>query len=349
MATMIEQSNVLAIIETELVEYEKMKASGESVPAAVHFFESLANKYKDEGMTFYKVKNLYYNKIKGSYDTPPSEEEVPTDSSNVNEPIKEKLTISLEDNPEHHKVSNEDTSTDEPTTEQKSYNLDENIENFIKQTTPTKLKDEPIYLPGYRIDVRVVAVKPYGAIVETLDSSKQGLIHISEIRNHFISDPNDYFEVGDIVQNARIVRIEKDGKMALSTLDCWLPRKNRESIAAEANVVYIDHTPINNPMVEKLVSLKEKYAETYSVLSKEPESFAPSTPEDEDLHEMREYIKGIVGVLSPQAEEFLKELKEKHKSVFKITRAILETEKDFAPDLGLLFVKQVDKKLSDGL
>ena len=68
------------------------------------------------------------------------------------------------------------------------------------------------------IQVKVVKVKPFGAIVQLPDKS-QGLIHISHISNSFVQDINDFVCAGDIF-NAKVLSVEeKSGKISLSLKD----------------------------------------------------------------------------------------------------------------------------------
>lgn len=53
--------------------------------------------------------------------------------------------------------------------------------------------------PGDIIKVKVTAVKPYGAFIETKDG-QVGLIHISEITNCFIFDISSYIKQDEILE-----------------------------------------------------------------------------------------------------------------------------------------------------
>ncbi len=83
---------------------------------------------------------------------------------------------------------------------------------------------------GSIVEGKVVKLKPFGAIVE-LDSSTQGLIHISQVANNFVQDIKDYLKEGDIVK-IKIMSIDKQsGKISLSIREAQSkeqaqPRKN---------------------------------------------------------------------------------------------------------------------------
>ena len=64
--------------------------------------------------------------------------------------------------------------------------------------------------PGDIIKVKVTAVKPYGAFIETRDTMV-GLIHISEITNCFILDISSYIKQDEILE-VKVLSI-KDNKI----------------------------------------------------------------------------------------------------------------------------------------
>ena len=64
--------------------------------------------------------------------------------------------------------------------------------------------------PGDIIKVKVTAVKPYGAFIETRDG-QVGLIHISEITNCFIFDISSYIQKDEILE-VKVLSI-KDNKI----------------------------------------------------------------------------------------------------------------------------------------
>lgn len=68
---------------------------------------------------------------------------------------------------------------------------------------------------GQIVEGKVTGVKPFGAFV-SLDDSKQGLVHISQVTHGFLKNINDAVAVGDVVK-VKIISIDsKDGKIALS-------------------------------------------------------------------------------------------------------------------------------------
>lgn len=62
--------------------------------------------------------------------------------------------------------------------------------------------------PGDIIKVKVTAVKPYGAFIETREG-QVGLIHISEITNCFIFDISSYIKQDEVLE-VKVLSIKDD-------------------------------------------------------------------------------------------------------------------------------------------
>lgn len=60
------------------------------------------------------------------------------------------------------------------------------------------------------IEVEVSGIEPYGIFVRA-KSGYSGLIHISEIDNHFIKDIHKYVSIGDKIY-ANIIGVDEDNK-----------------------------------------------------------------------------------------------------------------------------------------
>lgn len=315
----------------QLMEYEMKKVKGEDIDGVGQFLKDVTRKYQDQEVTINMVKSRYYSQVKGIFD----EDELETPTAFIT-PTPSPPVETVED--------------EKPVVK---YDLDSSIENFVQMSEPEPLvkkeesletikpiKEIPKYLPGHRVTVRVQAVRPYGAIVQTLDDEgRQGLIHISKVKDHFITDLSQYFEEEDIISNVKIERVESDGKLSLSTIDTRLPLKHFETT---------EPPEVGNEGFKPLEAMINSYAEHYATA--EPIEYAetnePEVPED--IQEMMFYIKGIAGVVSPQALELLKEI-QASTGTFKLSKAIFDVENDFQPDLSLVFVQEVKKRLDVGL
>ena len=70
------------------------------------------------------------------------------------------------------------------------------------------------FKPGDYVDVEVFKTTNFGAFVR-LPNGERGLIHISQVRDTYVKDINEFLKAGDRVK-ARIVNRTPDGKLDLS-------------------------------------------------------------------------------------------------------------------------------------
>jgi predicted RNA-binding protein with RPS1 domain len=59
-----------------------------------------------------------------------------------------------------------------------------------------------------------VKILDFGAIVD-LGGGRDGMIHISELKNGYVKSVGDVLRVGDFVR-AKIIRVDEDGHIGLS-------------------------------------------------------------------------------------------------------------------------------------
>jgi len=67
---------------------------------------------------------------------------------------------------------------------------------------------------GDIVEGEVVKILDFGAIVD-IGNNRDGMIHISELKNGYVKKVDDVVKVGDIVK-AKIIKIDPDGKIGLS-------------------------------------------------------------------------------------------------------------------------------------
>ena len=67
---------------------------------------------------------------------------------------------------------------------------------------------------GEILEGRVTGITKFGAFV-ALPGGKSGLVHISEVANAFVSDVNEYVQVGQTVK-VKVLSISPEGKINLS-------------------------------------------------------------------------------------------------------------------------------------
>ena len=67
---------------------------------------------------------------------------------------------------------------------------------------------------GSVVEGKITSIAKFGAFV-LLPEGKSGLVHISEIANAYVSDVNEFVQVGQSVK-VRVLNISEDGKINLS-------------------------------------------------------------------------------------------------------------------------------------
>ena len=67
---------------------------------------------------------------------------------------------------------------------------------------------------GEIIEGKVFKILDFGALVD-LGGGKDGLLHISELKNGFVKNVDEVVKLGDLIK-VKIIRVEPDGKIALS-------------------------------------------------------------------------------------------------------------------------------------
>lgn len=91
---------------------------------------------------------------------------------------------------------------------------------------------------GSVVEGKVTSIAKFGAFV-LLPEGKSGLVHISEIANAYVSDVNEFVQVGQSVK-VRVLNISEDGKINLS-----IKRAEEQGAAAPARAPRAPHRPEN--------------------------------------------------------------------------------------------------------
>lgn len=140
----------------------------------------------------------------------------------------------------------------------KKISVDDSINDFLykteaetKKTTSKFEKDvygkplKPPYKHNDIIEVRVDHIRDFGVFCYTCDEYEyKGLIHISEIKDIFVSDPNDYFEVGDIIKVK--VLMATHNRLTFSTRDMKLQLKKEKEDIDVGDFTLPKNPPINS-------------------------------------------------------------------------------------------------------
>lgn len=189
-----------------------------------------------------------------------------------------------------------------------------------------KIKDEVVevskqypYKIGQIVEVEITRIVHYGAFVKTTDGLEfKGLIHISEIADTYVDSIYDFFDIGDRVP-AR-VKSYYDGKLSLSTKGLVSPK-----------IATIQDT-----------SAKEKLEEFKRSLENNGQA-----REDENEDDIIKFLNNIVGIVSPQAMEYMNKLISEY-GKFKFTVAMAKVSQGFVNDLGYHFMREVEHELRSG-
>lgn len=248
--------------------------------------------------------------------------------------------------------------------------------------------ENAVYKYGDEVTVKIKNILDYGAFVETMDGNyREGLIHISEIKQGYVHDISLYFEYGDVV-DAKVKRSLPNGKIEFTTKHQRILLKNK---SVDDSTNYIQDSEIIDEVVYDSTSnevkkstnkensiIKTNDSDLKSVVDESrkisneiqgdiennllkalEDDFEMSNVNktydakydgkgDEDLNEIIAFLNGIVGALSPEAKKLLKDIVNNY-GVFKFTIAMMDTAKDFDNDIGLRFLQEVKDKANDGL
>lgn len=104
---------------------------------------------------------------------------------------------------------------------------------------------------GSIVEGRVTGITKFGAFV-ALQEGKSGLVHISEIANSFVSDVNEFVQLGQTVK-VRILSISDEGKINLSIKRALeeAPRPERTNRTAPPKSAPIRHVFADAPLPQR--------------------------------------------------------------------------------------------------
>ena len=116
------------------------------------------------------------------------------------------------------------------------------------------------YYPGNVVDVKVIGIKPYGVFV-SLDDVTTGLIHISEISEHFVSNIDKIVKIGEVVK-AKILDInyeENKAKLSFKALNKRNRYKSKRCSLSEEKInVVQEFFPLQVRMSDFVKDAKER-------------------------------------------------------------------------------------------
>lgn len=220
------------------------------------------------------------------------------------------------------------------------------------------------YKRGKVVEVRVTEIRDYGALVETTDGyHTRGLIHITQMRhNEYVPSVEKFLRFGDVTKATILEYDSVMDRMKLSTR--FMPLK-QYSVSSR----YYSTTPVSGAQHEAAMAEKQSAEKDQSVTNSPtpapaPNPAVPAAKKVEDLPEsaavklpgvstderyfITTHLNGIVGTLTPAAEELMGQIISKH-GMFKFTMAMMKAQEHFKPDLGLILMKEIDSKIGESL
>lgn len=228
--------------------------------------------------------------------------------------------------------------------------IDDRIADLASYTPESmKLDTKPLkppYKVGERVQVRINHIVDYGAFAQILQDGEEtgytGLIHKKNISTFFVTDVRDWLYLGQELE-AKIQDITKDYKINLSVIHLKL--KPLEEYNNPFHQLKTDWIPAIETTEE---SSSSPALQEQSATEEEAQPNKTSDLMEKELEAIYQHLGTTLGILSPKTKQIIRNLI-KEKGVFQTTVAIMEAIQDFEVDLSYHFIKEVQKKLGDGL
>lgn len=221
----------------------------------------------------------------------------------------------------------------------------DNLPNVIKEEDKQLLKvAAPKFKYGDIMEGVVTSIESYGVFIND-GPHVRGLIHISNIKDGIVTDPNKYFTVGQRI-NAKVLNVKPDGKLSLSTKHLNKAELDNAKMTAltvepNSNTIDIPISTAKNLTEMKLQLLQQPAQEETKQMATNQKIKAAPAPIMKDIQDV---LKGKVGIISTPAEKRFTELFEKYGAVpFLMQLGVVSS--NFEIDLGLLLAKELEQKL----
>lgn len=217
----------------------------------------------------------------------------------------------------------------------------------------TPVKD--LYRNGEKVEFLITHIGTKSVLGETKDGYKTpGMIYISDVANSYVKDLHDYFEKGKTVLAAVKHYDWQLNRLFLNTKETIKPinrNHNKEILqsAKPALSVTIREERENNDSHE--LTFYNENLPSIPEVSKTNQDDTPqlSIKAQVELEAIMDMInaEARIGALSPEAKRKLIELLNE-KGLVKVITGIKDSVSEFKPDLGLLFLNEVEKKFGNG-
>lgn len=340
------------------------------------FLENMCEKYD---IPFHTIRNRYYKEVKTSVKPNrkttivKKEKKAKEDKKKEKEVVVEKPAEPTNENIITHNLFESEILIEDtvspittPSSTRTLNPVDEDIRKHAEKPVEkifTSARDH--YRLNQLVDVRIANIQSYGAFCEITDGRGfNALCHISEMVDGFIKDVNDYLEVGQVIQKAKICLVESK-KINISMKHLNLKKRPVPIITSSGVIESPSNPPINN-IGDKFGNLKDKLLQrvssTSAVLKNDQkeideifalEELSESQEQilkkyEKDIQQMTSYLQEELGVLSKQAKLELATIIQEN-GLFNTTRLIMKTQSDFKADIGVLFMQQMKNRSGEYL
>jgi S1 RNA binding domain protein len=123
---------------------------------------------------------------------------------------------------------------------------------------------------GSVVEGKVVTITKFGAFVQLPDGNT-GLVHISEVADHYVTNINDYLKENQVVK-VKIISVDEKGKYSLSIKKAGTDRTNRSQLKSPPENIDWSQNSDNLSFEERMLKYKKESEEKMSVLKKNFES-----------------------------------------------------------------------------
>lgn len=326
---------------------------------------SYLNQFAEQhGANVNTVRNYYYRRMKAIEALPEAQPAVQPEPDQPEDRIdmKANAPIQTEGEPKDEPAPWDESENE---TKQLPPSVIESVRQLQSERSALKLADDKpdiqklhlTHRKGTVVDVRVTRVESYGAFVECLDGTANGLIHISQVKDGFISNIHRFFRIGMVIQARIIEYSELDGKFNFSTRNLSLSEyswKKQEQQKKEPKY----EPKIVEPKLDfadQLAAIKEKLVNPSTSLVNPSNGIEHTAPQpiegkkeqkmDAEWQQAKPFIEKIVGTVSEAAEQELRKIMEAH-GVFAFTMALMNRKDGFTPDIGLLLANAIKQDLN---
>jgi predicted RNA-binding protein with RPS1 domain len=231
-----EKSELIEKVVKLLVSKEKKGWKGDELKKDT--FTNLAGKF---GLSESTIKNTYYGKVIPIVQEGNDKKQNRTANLKVMQKQEEEIQKQDEDKQTELILNEIETIVSEQQKENDKNLSIVKAEELDEKGRPLK----PPYKTNDFIEVKVSQIASYGVFCTTFDEYEyRGLLHISEIKDIFIDDANDYFEIGEVIKVK--VLLAQPNRLNFSTRGLIVSKKVKKKEETEVA------NPVKNPPINSI-------------------------------------------------------------------------------------------------